>query len=241
VSRLIACLLCLFTASALADEAGTFKWSITPYLWASKTQLNLSLQDQALGGDTISFSDLLDQIDTAFMVNAETGRGRWSVFADLTYLETSDTEQRPVFRVETRSDTTLLDTGVAFWPGGVGSHLSIIAGLRYSGFDNRYRFFLQDTEVSRVRDDNDYFDALLGLRYRIDIGERWELLSHADYSFGQSEGIWLVRASVARTVGRRGLNRILFGYQYKKAEFLAGELRTEYTYHGPMAGFNFRF
>ena len=97
------------------------------------------------------------------MVNVETGRGRWSVFADLTYLETSDNEQRPVFRVETRSDTTLLDTGVAFWPDGVGSHLSIIAGLRYSGFDNRYRFFLQDTEVSRVRNNKDYYDALLGV------------------------------------------------------------------------------
>jgi hypothetical protein len=239
--RLFACLLCLVTATALADGTEPFQWSITPYLWASQTQLDLSLPDQALGGDTISFSDLLDQIDTAFMVNVETGRGRWSVFADLTYLETSDNEQRPVFRVETRSDTTLLDTGVAFWPDGIGSHLSIIAGLRYSGFDNRYRFFLQDTEVSRVRDDNDYYDALLGLRYRIDIGERWELLTHADYSLGQSEGVWVLRANLARTVGRRGLNRILFGYQYKHAEFVAGELRTEYTYHGPMAGFSFRF
>ncbi|MEJ2255667.1 MAG: hypothetical protein P8X98_01445 [Woeseiaceae bacterium] len=78
--RLFACLLCLVTATALADGTEPFQWSITPYLWASQTQLDLSLPDQALGGDTISFSDLLDQIDTAFMVNVETGRGRWSVF-----------------------------------------------------------------------------------------------------------------------------------------------------------------
>jgi hypothetical protein len=226
---------------AVADDETTLNWSVTPYLWASQTRLSLELNDQKLGGDTISFNDLLDQLDTAFMVNIEAGKGRWSAFADLTYLQTSDKQQRPVFRVESRSDSTLLDTGVAFWPHGVGSDLSIIAGLRFSGFDNRYRFFVQDIEVSRTRDDDDYYDALLGLRYRFEIGERWALLTHADFSLGQSEGTWLLRANLARTVGRSGLNRILFGYQYKHAEYKSGELRTKYSYNGPMAGFNFRF
>ena len=78
--RLFGCLPSLFTAKAMADGTEPFEWSVTPFLWASQTQLDLRLQDQALGGDTISFSDLLDQLDTAFMVNVETGRGRWSVF-----------------------------------------------------------------------------------------------------------------------------------------------------------------
>ena len=78
--RLFACLPCLVTATALADGPEPFQWSITPYLWAFQTQLDLSLPDQALGGDTISFSGLLDQLDTALMVNVETGCGRWSVF-----------------------------------------------------------------------------------------------------------------------------------------------------------------
>jgi len=226
---------------AMADDEAKLNWSVTPYLWASQTRLSLELNDQKLGGDTISFNDLLDQLDTAFMVNMEAGKGRWSAFADLTYLRTSDNQQRPVFRVESRSDSTLLDTGVAFWPGGVGSNMSVVAGLRLSGFNNRYRFFVQDTEVSRSRDDDDYYDALLGLRYRFQFGERWALLTHADFSLGQSEGTWMLRANLARTVGRRGLNRILFGYQYKHAEYQSGKLRTEFSYHGPMAGFSFRF
>ena len=75
--RLFACLLCLVTATSAADGTEPFGWSVTPYLWASQTKLDLSLQDQALGGDTISFSDLLDQLDTAFMVNV----WRASIFA----------------------------------------------------------------------------------------------------------------------------------------------------------------
>jgi len=42
-------------------------------------------------------------------------------------------------------------------------------------------------------------------------------------------------------VGKRRQNRILFGYQYKEAEFRDGDLTTNFYFQGPMAGFNFRF
>jgi hypothetical protein len=203
--------------------------------------VDLTFRDQSVGGDTVSFKDLLDQVDAALMVHFEGGRGNWSLFADLTYLETSAAEQRPVFFIDSKAETTVLDTGVAWWPAGVGTELSVIAGLRYSGFDNRYRFFLGDEPVSERRDNDDYYDALLGVRYALDLGERWQLLTHGDYSFGQSEGTWLVRATFARTVGKREMNRILFGYQYKEAEFESGDLTSDFSYHGPLAAFNFRF
>lgn len=233
--------LMLSTPAALGQESSPIRWSVTPYLWASQTKVDLTLRDEALGGDTIEFRDLLDQLDSAFMVNFEAGRGNWSVFADLTYLETSDRQQRPVFLVDTDSETTVLDAGLAYWPNGAGTDLSLIAGLRYSGFDNRYRFYRGDTLVTKVRDGDDYSDVLLGLRYRLDLGGPWEFLTHADYSFGQSEGTWMLRANFARTVGRRELNRVLVGYQYKQAEFVSGDLRTEYAYHGPTIAFSFRF
>ena len=229
------------THSALAQESGAFKWSITPYLWASETKVDLTLRDEALGGDRISFSDLVDQIDSAFMVNIEGGQGNWSVFSDLTYLETNDRQQRPIFRVDTDSETTVLDAGFAYWPDGVGTGLSLMAGVRYSGFDNDYRFYRNDTLVSVARDGDDYTDALLGLRYQLDFSGPWELITRADYSFGESEGTWMLRAQFARTVGRREANRIMLGYQYKQAEFVSGDLRTKYAYHGPTVGFNFRF
>lgn len=38
-----------------------------------------------------------------------------------------------------------------------------------------------------------------------------------------------------------GLSKVLFGYQYKQAEYEDGGLNTDYRMHGPMAGFSFRF
>jgi hypothetical protein len=66
-------------------------------------------------------------------------------------------------------------------------------------------------------------------------------LTRGDVSFGDSKGTWLVQGLFAYTVGKRQRNRIVFGYQYKEAEFREGDLITEFTYNGPIAGFNFRF
>jgi len=62
----------------------------------------------------------------------------------------------------------------------------------------------------------DYYDALLGIRYRFDLSGRWALLTRGDFSFGDSKGTWLVQGLFAYTVGKRQRNRIMFGYQYKE-------------------------
>lgn len=226
---------------AQAQPRDDTQWSITPYLWGTKTKVDLSLRDTNLGSGVITFPDLLDVLDGAFMVHAETGAGRWSAFVDLTYLSTSDTRERPLLTIDTDSEQTFLDAVAVFWPGGTGSPLSLFGGLRYSGFDDRYRFSAGGDVLATQRSSDDYYDALLGLRYRFDLSDRWALLTRGDLSFGDSEGTFLVQANFAYTVGSRRQNRVLFGYQYKQAEFKSGEVKTDFTYSGPMAGFNFRF
>ncbi|MEJ2522132.1 MAG: hypothetical protein P8080_04525 [Gammaproteobacteria bacterium] len=241
MNRLVVIIICCTMATSALADSGDFEWSISPYLWAPQTRLDLSLEDEALGGGELSFGDLVDKIDAAFMITAEGGRNHWSVFADLAWVELSDSEQRPVFRVDTTTEAVMLDAGVAYWPGGIGAPLSFIGGLRYHDFDNRFRFRLGDTPVSEVTDSQTYYDALIGIRYRFDLGHRWDLMTRADASFGDSDGTWMLRATFGRTVGKSERNRILFGYQYRRADFSSGDLEMEFTYHGPTAGFEFRF
>lgn len=234
---------CLLGSAALAQQSTASGWSITPYIWASSTSVDLTVRDTNIGSGDISFSDLLDVLDGAFMIQVEGGQGRWSGFGDLTYLKTSDTVERTVFTIDTESKQLILDAAIAYWPAGVGSPLSLFGGLRYSGFDNTYDFRLTGTGalVTSQGSSKDYYDGLLGLRYRFDLADRWALLTHADASFGGSEGTYMLRAMLSWTVGKRKANRILLGYQYKQAEFKDGELRTDFTYQGPLAGFDFRF
>lgn len=228
--------------SAFAQQDEAIGWSITPYMWASDTALDLTVQDTEIGGGVeIPFSDLVDVLETAIQVHVEGGKGSWSGFVDFTYIETSDTVDRPLVNIETNSKQTVIDAAVAYWPEGTGSQLSFFGGVRYTGFDDRYDFVLDADPLVTRRSTEDFFDALLGVRYRFDLSERWSLLTRGDFSFGDSEGSWLAHGLFAYTVGKRQQNRILFGYQYKAAEFRDGGLNSDYVYSGPIAGFNFRF
>ncbi len=235
------CSIGLFAANANAQSGDATHWSVTPYIWATDTSVDLTFRDTNIGAGDISFGDLLDVLDAAFMVHIEGGGGNWSSFGDFTYLKTSDTTEGALITTDADNEQIFLDAAVAFWPGGVGSQLNLFGGLRHSGFNDRYRFSIGGMQIGERRTTNDYYDALLGIRYRFELAERWELLTHGDLSFGDSEGTFLLRANFAYIVGKRRQNRILFGYQYKEAEFRDGDLTTDYSYHGPLAGFNFRF
>jgi hypothetical protein len=231
----------LFAANANAQSGDANNWSITPYIWASDTSLDFTLNGSPVGGADLSFGDIIDTVDAAFQVHVEGGKGNWSGFADFTFISTSDSVELPIVRIDTDSEQVVLDVAAAYWPGGVGSPLNLFGGVRYTGFDDTFGFSVGGTPVGETRSTQDYVDALLGIRFRFDLSERWSLLTHGDVSFGDTEGTWQLQGLFGYTVGKRQQNTILFGYRYKQAEFKDGDLTTEYTYSGPLAGFNFRF
>jgi len=150
------CSVGLFAANANAQSGDAIQWSVTPYIWASDTSVDLTFRDTNIGAGDITFGDLMEVLDAAFMLHIENGGGNWSTFGDFTYLDTSDTIERTLIAIDADNEQIFLDVAVAYWPGGFGSQLN------------------------------------------------------------------------------------LFGYQYKEAEFKDGDLVTDFSYSGPMAGFNFR-
>jgi len=239
----IACGLLLMASNATAQSNGDRPaWSVTPYLWAADTTIDLAFRDNIGVGGELSFGDVVDTLDAGFMLHVENhGSGNWSTFGDLFYLRTSDTTERPALSIDAENEQILLDVVAAYWPAGVGTPLNVFGGMRYSGFDNRYRFRALGNPLADRRSSSNYYDALLGIRYEFDLSERWALLTRGDASFGDSEGTYLLRANFAYTVGKRQQNRIVFGYQHKEAEYKDGDLVTDFTLSGPMAGFNFVF
>ena len=235
--------LSLAPVAARAAGGDQLQWSITPYIWGTSTALDLSYRGRNVGSEGISFSDLMDMMDSAFMVHVETGKGHWSGFVDFTYLEISDRDKRPLVTVDSGSTQVFTDAAVAYWPGGPGSNLSVYGGIRYTGLDDEFKIrrASDGTLVRKLRSDKKYTDALLGLRYRWDLSQRWSFLAEGDGSFGDSEGTWMLRGLFGYTVGARQANKVLFGYQYKQAEFADGDVGLDYTYDGPLAGFSIRF
>ncbi len=242
-SAIGAALLVVPAQKVAAQEPAEFRWSITPYVWAPTTKVDLSYQGTDIGGGQIRVKDVVDKIDAAFMLNVEYGKGNWSVFTDLLYMEASDRVVRQFLTVDSSFEQVMLDAAVSYWPGGVGSSLNLIAGVRYTSSDNRFSFSgnQNGTPLGTIRSDEGYTDALFGLRYRFDFTDRWKLLTRGDYSFGDTDGTLLLQANFAYTVGKKQHNQFLFGYQYKESKLKDGDLTTDMELSGPTVAFNFRF
>ena len=233
----------LSSAGASAQEEQGLQWSVMPYLWGSTTDLDLSFRDASVSPDELSFKDLVDTLDGAFMFQTELGAGYWSVFADVTYLKIANTDVRDQLSIDIDSTQIFADGAVAYWPQGFGSALSIFGGVRHSSFDNSFRFTASNTEIPPAErvSDTDYNDLLLGLRYHTPISDRWGIRTYADYAFGDSEGVFVIRGSFAYSFGKSGQNSAVVGYQYKEAEFTEGDQTNSFTYYGPLVGVEFSF
>ncbi len=232
-------------APANGAENGAINWSFTPYLWATETKFDLTANGTPIGGGTVTFSDLVDTTDASLQVFVEGGRegGNWSAFIDLTYLDTSDEVDVVAVRIETDSEQLIIDAAIAYWPQGEAGGLNLFGGIRYTSLDDRFTFIDSGTGVTlaTLTNDRGFTDLLLGGWYRFDFNGRWSILTHVDYAFGDSDGIFQLQALIRYAVGRNRQHGILIGYTYKEAELEDGGLEEDYEYKGPVACFNFGF
>ena len=125
---LLPVLLLLPAEVALADDR--LHWHVTPYLWATDTRYTLKADGSPVDTGKVTFDDLVDTADASFQVVVEAGRDAspFSAFADVTYLDTSDTYRGPLIRVDSDSEQWLVDAAVAWWPRGKASGFNVFAG-----------------------------------------------------------------------------------------------------------------
>jgi hypothetical protein len=229
---------------AFGSDGDGFGWSITPYIWATETKYDLTAEGTPLDKAKITFNDLLDVTDSSFQLAVEGGRksGHFTGFVDVTYLETSDNYKGEFLRIDTDSEQWFIDAALAYWPGGVGSNLNVFGGARYTDLDDDFTLKTGQSglELLKFGPQRDFLDALVGARYRFDLANRWALLTHADYAFGDSDGIFILQALLRFTLGENNRYGILLGYRYKEAEHEDGGLEEDYEYKGPVLGLSFR-
>jgi len=241
----------LVAAPARGDSTGEtasgrkLLWSVTPYIWATDTKYDLTAQGTPIDAGKVTFDDLLDTTDSSFQIAIESGfeDGYFSAFVDITYLETSDDFSGDLLRLDTQSEQWFIDAALAYWPQGAGSNLNVFGGVRYTDLDDDYKIKARDggDELLKFGPQRDFYDALVGARYRFDLAERWALLTHADYAYGDSDGIFILQTLLRYTLDERKRYNILLGYRYKEADLEEGGLEEDYEYKGPVLGLNLRF
>ena len=237
--------------AAQGEDQGRLNWSVTPYIWATKTSYDLTADGSPVDVGTISFDELMDTTDESFQVAIETGRAQshWSVLADITYIETSDDDTFTVpglgsVSTDSKSEQIYADLAIAYWPWFEAGGVSVLAGIRYTDLDDETKFRLVEPDVGqlgKLTTERDFTDALFGARYIFRLSDRWKLNTQLDYALGDSEGIFQAHAIARYALGKDQSNGIMLGYRYKDAEFKDNGLEEKYDYKGPVIGFNFRF
>lgn len=255
LGRLVLITLCFavpILAHAQSDESrDRWEYSAAFYFWGTD-----------VGGQTVSgsevevkFSDIVDNLETGFMGAFTMRKSGWSFGTDVIYFNVAASETAELsipigpIQVPVTTATELDMTGwILHFTGGYelfsddGSRLDVIGGLRYLDLDTELFLELASLGPGQSRTINDTvtaWDAIVGLKGRASLGQRWSLPYYVDIGTGESTFTWQAAMGVAFQAGSSWDLALL--YRHLEWDVDATSVIDEISYSGPMLGARFRF
>ncbi len=243
-----------FAPAALAE----LEWVLAPYLWASDVVLDATINgDQNLGND-VSFSDLIDKVDLAFMGHGEVRGENWGAFADAIYITLSDETTRnisigpgPGVDLDVEGDLTMeiYELGGFYRMGEVApgsAEVDLMLGARTIDMDLDIDITLPAPPGAQIGPNSSQSetDVFAGVRVIGLFNDRWGYKLRADYGEGGTEGTLNLMGTIGYTFGD-GLFTLDVGYRHFEVELAndSGAINTETDIEmsGPLVGFIFAF
>jgi len=238
----------LVTALLLAPHAQAqdqWRWSITPYMWATDISEDLILDGQVVGGGDTEFNDLADKIVTSMQLHFEGIKDRWGVFADVSHVDLRDSQtgEQGLGRLEADIKETATEAGLIFRPGGSSGRLDLLVGVRILSIIEKYRLELgQIVGPFELRVDDDYLDALIGARWLIPFSDRWAVSLRGDVSAGGTDYTWTAQGLLAWRFGKYRNSAVFAGYQYRELKYTKADVLEDHkTLSGPGLGLRIGF
>ena len=250
------CLVVFGVSPVLAQTDSTasqnqWQYSGAIYLWGTD-----------IGGHTIrgsevevGFSDLLDNLEMAFMGAFAARKNNWSLLTDVIYLDlgVDNTTELSIpvgpiqIPVTTRTNLDLQGLVVHF-AGGYGlysegkSRLDVIGGVRYLDLDTELFLELQSLGPGQSRTISDSLTAwngIVGLKGHASLGERWFLPYYVDVGAGDSELTWQATAGIGFRAGR--VWDLALVYRHLEWDLDSTQLIADINFSGPTFGVIFRW
>lgn len=212
------------TTDASAAVRRTEGWEVflTPYLWASGLDGEVGSRGLSTEVD-LGFSDIVEDLDGAFMLPIELRKGRWGLLSELILIKLSSQSGTPgpLFdSVELGADETLVQL-LPFYriiPQEPVT-LDVLAGARLWHISAELRFTPGALPAVIVDATDRWVDPIIGLRAIADIGRRWRVHAYGDIGgFGiGSDLTWQLLGTVGYEIGTGAVLR--FGYRQLDVDF----------------------
>jgi hypothetical protein len=191
-------------ATATGGATDAWQFEITPYLFAAGLKGQVGLRGVTADVD-MSSSEVIDNLDSAFMVLFTARKGRWSYGLESVDFKISDEGAKSVsgpFGGVTVDGALELTTSMNVYQGSIGYRLSdgatvldLIGALRYTRVRADMNVVLNTTPGIVFPPDNtlsadgseSWSDAVIGLRVLYPVAENVSLLGYADVGAGGSD------------------------------------------------------
>ena len=234
-----------------AESQDQWQYTGAIYLWGAD-----------VGGRTtngseveVGFSDLVDNLEMAFMGAFAARKNDWSVLADLIYLDLNASKSAdlsiPVgpIQIPATSGTNLdLKSLVLHFAGGYELHsesnsrVDLIGGVRYLDLDMDLFLELESLGPGQSRTVSESvtaWDGIIGLKGRSAIGEQWYFPYYLDIGAGQSDFTWQASAGVGFQAGNSWDVTLL--YRHLEWDLDSTRIIDDVNFSGPVLGFVFRW
>ena len=232
----------VFAEPSDADSSWEFGGEV--YLWGASIDATSATESES----DIPFDTLLDNLQTAFMGAFGAQKDKWTVSADLIYMDVKDKLKKDVNRpggqvVEQRGSVEL-KAWIVTPTVGYAVHdsdkarVEVFGGLRYLYLDAGLRIVIDDDPKLDKNDSGSNWDAIVGMRADINISSKWYLPVYFDIGTGDSKSTWQGFAGIGYRFSKV---EAVLAYRYLDYDFDNNPVFDDMTLKGPFAGIGFRF
>jgi hypothetical protein len=237
------------TDSSASQDQWQFSGAI--YMWGA------DMAGQTIGGSEVEvgFSDLVDNLEMAFMGAFVARKNNWSLLTDVIYLDigVENTTELSIpiggnlLPVTTTTDLDV-KSRVMHFAGGYGlysegkSRLDLIGGARYLDLSMDLFLELQSLGPGQSRTISESlttWDGIIGLKGQASLGERWYLPYYVDVGTGDSKLTWQASAGIGFRAGR--VWDLALVYRHLEWDFDSTRVIDDLNISGPTLGVIFRW
>lgn len=235
-------------SSANQDQ---WQYSGAIYLWGA------DIGGQTIRGSEVEvgFSDLLDNLEMAFMGAFAARKNNWSLLTDVVYMDlavdkTADLSV-PIGPIQVPVTTSVsldVEGWILHFAGGYNlysegkSRLDLIGGARYLDLDQTMFLSLQSLGPGQSRTISESltaWDGIVGVKGNATLGERWFLPYYLDIGAGDSKFTWQATAGIGYRAGR--VVDLALVYRHLEWDLDSARVVDDINFSGPTLGVIFRW
>ena len=238
----------IFSTAAKADD---WKFSVTPYFWASDIKLDAKVNGNTVLAADVDVSDLLDKLDIGFAAHVEAYTDKGGFFVDGNWNSLSSKDERSGggllagTKIHTDLSIGTYELGAFYHPTKPGNGFDVLFGVRLLDVNQDIKFELPTGDSTRSETQKSYTDAFVGIRAGGPLGGPWDLMVRGDVGTGDTDFTWNALGTVGFTFGSKSQFGARIGWKETSIhlEDTGTETSTEsdIVLKGPIAGFTIAF